>query len=94
MVFPGQGLWRAGADRLCDAAWQNLALSRKLAAQLAVPFAVAAGTLPAWCRALPRAYPFLFAFEARRQLLRCGSIVDWLKVATHHRRRRKSFLYL
>jgi len=62
----GEGL---GEASIC---WENAALNRKLAHQLAQPLlAAGGGALPPWVEALPLAYPFLFQRRLREQLLHC-----------------------
>ncbi|CAJ1404876.1 unnamed protein product [Effrenium voratum] len=40
--------------------WENDQLNRKLAHQLSQPLLTAGGVVPAWVKALPLTYPFLF----------------------------------
>ena len=70
-------------------------LTRKLRDQLKDPLAIAAGALPDWCCTLPRRYPCLFAFEARRQLVKCTAFgvsraVDYLQQEADQEERHSS----
>ncbi|CAJ1335875.1 unnamed protein product, partial [Effrenium voratum] len=51
--------------------WENDQLNRKLAHQLSQPLLTAGGVVPAWVKALPLTYPFLFERKLKEQLLHC-----------------------
>jgi len=51
--------------------WESAGLTRRLTCQLHDTLAFASMSLPPWCLALPRRYPFLFSLDARRKLLDC-----------------------
>lgn len=61
------------ANALNEAAFVNNKLTAKLNRQLEEPMIVASNCMPQWSLDLPRAFPFLFPFEARYAFLQSTS---------------------
>ncbi|MCO5589595.1 hypothetical protein L7F22_043563 [Adiantum nelumboides] len=62
-----------GINALNEAAFVNNKLTAKLNRQLEEPMIVASNCMPQWSLDLPRAFPFLFPFEARYAFLQSTS---------------------